>query len=182
MEVDGVAEGTPTFIDPQPKRGDPAMRLIAEADTGVAQFPVANDRLRPGDGRIECIAFEDVTEALLDPLQQVGSAMDRHLVAPVMRNLPQVVDAMQMIGMVVRDDHAIYLADVRRIQLLAYVRAAVDQHAGAPGLQKSGRPAALVARVARIAATPIVPEPRHARRRSAAEDTEPHADALVNKR
>jgi hypothetical protein len=41
----------------------------------------------------------------VQPLDQVGAAVDRHLVAAIVRDLAQVVEAVDVVGMVVGDDH-----------------------------------------------------------------------------
>jgi hypothetical protein len=53
--------------------------------------------------------------------------MERYGPAEIVRYLPQVIDAVAMVRMVVRDDDPIDSDRIRRQQLLAQVRSAIDQ-------------------------------------------------------
>ena len=46
----------------------------------------------------------------------------------MMRNLPEIVDAMAMVSMVVSDDNMIDVNDIGSQQLLAQVGATIDEH------------------------------------------------------
>src|SRR4051812_11326417 len=87
---------------------------------------------------------------------------------------------MTMVTVGVGDDDAIEPVHLRGEQLLAKVRAAIDQHALAGALDQDRRPQAIIARLTGIALAPFVPDLRHARRGAAAEDTNLHAALLNN--
>ena len=53
--------------------------------------------------------------------------MKRHWAPKMLRDLPQIVDAVAMVGMVVSDDHPVDVDQIRRQQLFAQIRPAIDQ-------------------------------------------------------
>ena len=50
----------------------------------------------------------------------------------------ELVDAVDVVPVVVRDDHSLYHADLRRQQLLAQVGTAVDQNVRAAAFDQNG--------------------------------------------
>ena len=86
----------------------------------------------------------------------------------------QVVDAVRVVGVVVRVDHAVEALDARTQELLAKVRRGVDNdrcHAFRPDLLGQDRAApAPVLRVVGVAGPPIVADARNAHGCTAAED------------
>jgi hypothetical protein len=85
------------------------------------------------------------------------------LVVPVVRHLPEVIDPMTMVGVIVRNDYAIDLAQPGGVQLLPHVRPAVDENGLAAYFRESGRAGAAIAWLRWIAAAPVIPDPRHTR-------------------
>ena len=79
----------------------------------LAQHHVAVDRHGFEHGRIKRRSFKGIGEALAKPAQRFRARMERHRAAQMVRNLPKIVDAMAMVGMVVGDDHPIDRGDVR---------------------------------------------------------------------
>jgi hypothetical protein len=82
----------------------------------------------------------------------------------------ELVDPMAMIGMVVRDDNGVEIADAGVQQLLADIGPAVDQEplSGALDQQSAASPA--VFRLIGVAFAPVGADPGNACRRPAAED------------
>ncbi len=70
----------------------------------------------------------------------------------------QIIDAMGVIGMIMREQHGIEMAHIRRKQLLAQIRRCVDQDArsalAGDALHKERAAATAILRVGRIARTP----------------------------
>src|SRR5690242_8519651 len=94
----------------------------------------------------------------------------------------QVVDAVGVVGMLVRVEDAIEPIDIRVQELLAQVRRGVDQHPGALALaaldqERTAAPAVL--RILGITGAPAERRPRHAARRAAAQDGELEAHAAA---
>jgi hypothetical protein len=85
-----------------------------------------------------------------------------------MKDLPQIIDAMGMIGMVMGQQHGIEPADAGGQQLFAQIRAGIDQDGVASVLDQQRHPAPTVFRVVRVAGTPIPCPIRAADARNAA--------------
>jgi hypothetical protein len=64
--------------------------------------------------------------------------MERYRPTEVVRDLPQIIDAVAMVRMVMSDDDPIYSDRIRRQQLLAQVRSAIDQQPLAGAFDKDG--------------------------------------------
>ena len=98
----------------------------------------------------------------------------------------QIVDAVGVVGMLMRDQHAVEPIDLRVQELLAQIRRAVDQNArpaiGActRSTNKSAAPPA-VFRLVRIARAPAERDARHAHGGAAAENGEGEAHAAFAK-
>src|SRR3546814_3969983 len=89
-----------------------------------------------------------------------------------MKKLPQVVDAVTMIGMVMGVDDCVDPPDVGCKQLLPQVRAGIDEDPVSVGLHHYRRPGPAVPGVQRVTYAPVVADPWHTRRRAAAK--QPH--------
>ena len=87
-----------------------------------------------------------------------------------MVELPQIVDAVAMIGMVVGPDHRVDVGDVGVEQLVAQVGPGVDEDPRLLRVDQDRDAAAGVPRLGGIALAPVVADPRDARGRAAAED------------
>lgn len=103
--------------------------------------------------------------------------MDIHQAIPADHKSAQVVDAMDMISMRMRIDHAIDMLDGRQQHLSAKIRSGIDgdRGPGAIGLDTldQGRGAhAAVPGIGRITIAPVTIQARDARRRTAAENGE----------
>ena len=78
---------------------------------------------------------------------------------------PQVIDAVRMVGVIVREEDAVDGRDLGVEELLANVRRRIDEHPGAiaPGdpLDEGGTASTAVLRIVRIAAAPMRAEARY---------------------
>src|SRR3546814_9589240 len=81
-----------------------------------------------------------------------------------MKKLPQVVDAVTMIGMVMGVDDCVDPPDVGCKQLLPQVRAGIDEDPVSVGLHHYRRPGPAVPGVQRVTYAPVVADPWHTRR------------------
>ena len=97
------------------------MRLIDAAHDDVAHGQRVRKRTGGDDGRIAVPSAERVSEALLQRRQRfrTGKAIDRRSARMV--ELPEIVDAVAMVGMVVRPDHRVDGGNVGVEQLLAQI-------------------------------------------------------------
>ena len=123
--VDAEAERVDAPVpDPEWLERDRAARALD--DEGAV------DRGEVEDRRIEaaCRLDEDVGEAREQQLRGLGVGPDRQAGAAVLDHGPQVVDAVQVVGMRVGVDDAVEEADAGREELRAQVGRGVDQHAG----------------------------------------------------
>ena len=94
------------------------------------------------------------------------------------RNRAKLVEAVAMVGMIVGPDHRVQTVEAGVQRLLAKIRAGVDEDVGAFVADQDRSPAAAVARLAGIAAAPIIADPGHAERGSAAQEPKLHAAAF----
>src|SRR3712207_4646421 len=97
-----------------------------------------------------------------------------------MVELPEIVDAMAVIGMIVSPDDGADVAQASVQQLFAEVRAGVDEDTGVALADEDGDAAAAVFRLVRVAQAPVVADARNAGRRATAENAEAHQAALLN--
>jgi hypothetical protein len=112
------------------------VRLVDNAYLRTAEGQFRTDFDRFAYRTIEARRLEDVTEPSPEPLEHVGSAIEWDRLAQGLRDCPQFVDAMAMVGMIVGDDHAIDRRNLRLEQLLADVGPTVDKEPAAPTLEK----------------------------------------------
>ena len=103
------------------------MRLIDEADARLTKCQVGTKRDGPANGFVKVSASKDVSETLLQPLKNVSARIERNWTLQRLRNGSQLIDAVAMVRMVMRDDHSVDGRDFRFEELLADVGAAVDE-------------------------------------------------------
>ena len=103
------------------------MRLVNEADgcSPEIQSVVKLDWF--GHRSVEAAVAEDIAEPLSQTLEHVCTGIERHRVPDRLLDRAKLIDPVAVIGMVVGDDHAIQSGDVGLKQLLADVRAAIDE-------------------------------------------------------
>ncbi len=130
------------------------------------------------------VPLEDIAEAPHQAVHRVIPAIAPHWRSAGVIELAQIVDAVAMVGMVVRPDNRVNPVDMRRQQLVSHIGRCVDQDPRRLGLDDDRCAAACVARFGRIAIAPVAADPRDTRRRSAAKDDSLHAGgfALANRR
>ena len=107
------------------------------------------DRLS-GDHRPESIA-----EAPLGLLQCCGAGIEWDGMTRQLADHPQIVDAMQMVGMRMGQQDGIQPRDTGVQQLLAQIGRGVDQNCPPAGFDQQRSSAATVARLGRVAPPPI---------------------------
>src|SRR5258705_6889344 len=134
--------------------------------------------MRLDDRPVKFGAREGIGEALLEPRERLGAAVQRDSVTERLGDRAEVIDAVHVVAMVVRDDHRVDLADIRGEQLLAKVGPAVDENALSTAFDQDRRAHAGVARLIGVALPPIVADLGDSGRRPAAENADFHASAL----
>ena len=77
--------------------------------------------------RIAVAAEEDIAEADLELRHRLGESVAGYRRVPGMEDLPDIVDAVAMIGMVVGPQDRIDVEDIRVEQLLAHVGRSIDE-------------------------------------------------------
>jgi len=83
------------------------MRLVDEAEFRGAKGEFIDQFNAIQYGRIKRRPFKGISEALAKTMQSFRPGMDRHRLIQMVRDLPQIVDTVAMIGMVVRDHDSI---------------------------------------------------------------------------
>ncbi len=78
-----------------------------------------------------------------------------------MGELPQVVDTVAMIGMIVRDDDVVDFSDIGLKQLVPQVGPAIDQEPLSFAVDQDRGSGAPVPRLGRVAVTPVVADAGH---------------------
>ena len=127
--------------------------------------------------------LEAVSEALAHGAGRGLVQIDIDAPATVDEQRAQVVDAVGVVGVLVRVEHRVDPIDVGVEQLLAQIRRGVDQHPGDAGavaaLDQQRGAAAAVLGILRVAVAPAEPGARNAAGRAAAEDLEVQRHAAV---
>ena len=90
------------------------MRLIDEAQPGLAQQHVAADRDRLNHGAINPNILKEIREVAVKPFQYSLASMERNLSVEMLCNLSEIVDAVAMIGVVVGNNHMMDVSDPGR--------------------------------------------------------------------
>src|SRR5437764_12327286 len=104
------------------------MRLIDEAHPRLTEAKFLADPASLDDRSIEIGLIECVTEAKPKFGENVRPGIKRDRSADRLGNGPELVDAVAMVAMSMRDDHAVEAPNRGGKQLLAKVGPAVDQH------------------------------------------------------
>ena len=158
------------------------MGLVDKPKQDIAKSELVAKLHRLRDGRVEAGPLEDVSEALRQSFEDVSPGVERDWRVQYLRKSTEVVDAVAMVRMVVRDDEAVHATDVCGQQLFPHVRAAINEQPLTGGLNQDGCPSAPIARLCRVACAPIIPDPWYASRGPAAENPNLHAQARENNR
>ena len=133
------------------------------------------------NGRVQGTGFlaEAIFESALEGLACRWLGPDTHPAPHVEEHAAQVVDAVGVVGVVVRVEHPVQGLDTRIEQLLAKVCGRVDKHrraaAFAEALDQQRAAPAPVLRVGRIASAPDRSDARHSAGRTCAKQREPGA-------
>src|SRR5262249_8589074 len=164
------------------ERGDVAMLLQDGEGSDGAPCSLhrhglpGHQAVLPHDRRIFAASrrLKAVAEALVQRLRGTLINVDRDALAAVDEEPAQVVDAVGMIGMLVRVEDGLERVDLGVEELFAQIRRRVDQHPGgadgAAALDQQRGAAAPVLGILRIAVAPAGSGPRHAAGRATAEN------------
>ena len=138
--------------------------------TGPSRERKVQDRRVEAAGGLD----EGVGEAGEQHLGGLGVGPDRQAGAAVLRDGPEVVEAVQVIGVRVGEEDAVEKADAGGEELRAQVGRGVDEGAGDAGLaaplEEERAAAAAVPRICRVAVAPEAADARDAGGGAAAED------------
>ena len=104
MEVNGIDHLLSAPFETQAEAGDAAMRLVDEAEAPALPVTRIADRFGLEQGRITAVASEGIGEAPLELVQRLGARPQWQAPSRSAHEAAQIVDAMAMVGMVVRDD------------------------------------------------------------------------------
>jgi len=119
-------------------------------------------------------AVEDVVEATLQLGERARRAVHVERSPPPCGEGAQVVDAVDVVGVGVREQHGVDGFDACRHELQSQLGRRVDEEAPSPRLDQRRRAGAPVTRVGRRAGAAAAPDLRHPVRRARAEEHEPH--------
>ena len=182
VEIYRISGGAAAFVNSYSQRSDAAVRLIHEAQIRLAEWEVGTELSGFRYCRVDAGILEDVAEARRQPIEDVSPGIDWHRSFANLRDPPEIVYSMAMVGMIVGDDHAIDTVDLSGQQLSPHIGSAIDQQPLSGALDQDGRPTPQIAWFRRIAGAPIIPDPRYACRGAAAQDRKLHAVAWENNR
>src|SRR3546814_5534151 len=137
---------TTLFRSPQPLRRDRAVRLIGYSDLEIADSGTVRQLCARDRRRIAAPPLERIGEPLFERRQRIGARQPAHRPADRVIHLPQIVDPVAMIGVIVRPDHRVERRHIGREQLFAQVGAGIDEHARTLMLDEQRGAGAAVAR------------------------------------
>ena len=159
------------------------MRHLDIAEIETRDQANLTDLLQVHQRWIAELAFEHVIEPLPQSFTGYLAGVTRKWVRAIVSHHPEIIDPMTVIRMVMRPEDRVYLGYVIGKKLGAQVGRSVDKHPFARVVLDNDRNArAPVPRVSRVALAPVIPDARHAGRRTGAKHQQFHATALENNR
>jgi hypothetical protein len=105
---------------------------------------------------------EDVAERCADSLQRLGRPVHRQRQSPAHGENPEIVDPIDVVGVLVGVDHGVELGEAARKQLESELGGRVDENGGARILENGARPGAFVPLVIRATHRAGTPDLGHA--------------------
>jgi hypothetical protein len=132
------------------------MRLIHACYADIANGHVVGQYMGFNRGWIAIASIENIAKTAVQMTERFTSCVSGHRTAMVVKYLPDIVDAMTMIGMIMRPEHGIEINDVGRQQLRPQIRRCIDQDPGGCSFHDDGRPAPPVSGLGGVAGTPII--------------------------
>jgi hypothetical protein len=90
------------------------MRLVDETGASIPELALRAELPRLDDRPIEFERLERIVEPKLQLLEDIGSRIKRNRSFDRLRHGPELIDAVAMVAMRVRHDHAIQAPDVSR--------------------------------------------------------------------
>jgi hypothetical protein len=162
MEIRGIAHGPAIGREAQSGGQDVAMRLVDHVDRHATNRQPVGQNVCRDRWWIPLAARESVGEAPLQRVQRRLPCITDDGATESVKNLTDVVDAVTVIGVIVRPNDRVHCADVGGKQLLAHVGTGVYKDADAVMLDEQRGAAAPVTRLRGIARAPVIADPRHA--------------------
>jgi hypothetical protein len=159
------------------------MRLIDTPYPSSAEDQLVPNRAAFHDWWIEARLDKGIDEPLGKLIEHISAPVYRDRSLQYLRKRAEIVDTMDMIGMIMRNDYGVYPVNFCFEQLLSEVRTTIDDEALAGTLKQDRRSESPVARLVGVAFAPAIPDPRNTRRGSTAENSDFHGcTALLNRR
>src|SRR5215218_6281028 len=118
--------------------------------------------------------IEDVTEGGSDSLERLSGSVDGQWLRTTNRENPQIVYAIDVVGMLVCIDDRINSGDALREQLQPELRWSIDEDFGTSDVENGAGAAAPISRICRAADGTVTPDLRHAEGRTRSEEREAH--------
>jgi hypothetical protein len=112
---------------------------------------------------IIAVPRKGIAEAALQAGQRRGPRIARNRLAPLMKKSAQIIDAMAMVGMIVRSDNGIERPNITGETLATQIGRSVDQYREAPGFDYDRHAAAAIARIIGVTVAPIIANSGHTR-------------------
>ena len=125
-EIRGIGNAFPIGFEAIGGRLARTMRHLAPVHAEPGNHPQPVERVERADRRVAFLSGEDIAEALPQPPDglSLGKSRDRPR-APVAQHA-QIIDAVAVIGVIVRPEHRVDMADPVRQQLRAAIGGGVD--------------------------------------------------------
>jgi len=108
--------------------------------------------------------FENIGKTLLQTPERERAGIGRNRLARSLENRPQIIDAVAMIGMVMRPDHRVDMINAIVEKLVAQIGRRIDQYSGGWAFHKDRDAASAVFWFLRIAIAPVIADAWHAGR------------------
>ena len=162
-------------VEPVSGAGGSPVRLIDRMHANRAHPDFLRQWPAFEHGGIAPSSLEAVSEAPAQAVECLGAGESGQRRAGMDEQRPQIIDAVAMIGMIVRPEDGIEGVQAGVEELLAKIGAGVDQDGRVVVNDRDRGPPAPVSRLLRIAGAPVAADPGDTEGGSAAEQAKPNA-------
>ena len=122
MKISGIANGMNIMCETKPGGEYLAMGLIGAGDADIADTQAIRQPMRFDRRMIAVAPFEGIAETFPEQAKGLGACIAGHRRAAMMVKLTDVVQAMAVIGMIMRPQNRVDVHHVSRKQLGAHIR------------------------------------------------------------
>ncbi len=137
------------------------MRLIDDRDANGPDLNAVRQFVAVDGRRISAIPGKDIAKTAFQGCQRIDAGITRYRSAHGVKHLPQIIDAMAVIGVIVRPNDGIERDDIGSQQLSAQIWRGIDENTCPVMLDQKRGARAAIARIFGVAGTPVVTDARN---------------------